>query len=228
MKTSSLILIILTATCLLVVLSVPVIVRHNLNSGNYKRIDSDQTFDYDRQSFEGIDAISLENLESCTIVPSNSLMIDIEKSEKNENVVNIESGTLVVRNQPSTQFRIRIFVPRKIRIKAKACNILLKGTLNSFDSMKTDITLINSRVRIRSIFKDDKIEQFWDRLALTGVDSSEVEILDAVAINRLELKNISSVKMSSRVYVNKMQTWYDVNKRISSFSDDDGLTIKTY
>jgi hypothetical protein len=155
-------------------------------------------------------------------------MIDIEKSEKNENVVNIESGTLVVRNQPSTQFRIRIFVPRKIRIKAKACNILLKGTLNSFDSMKTDITLINSRVRIRSIFKDDKIEQFWDRLALTGVDSSEVEILDAVAINRLELKNISSVKMSSRVYVNKMQTWYDVNKRISSFSDDDGLTIKTY
>jgi hypothetical protein len=228
MKTSSLILIILAATCLLVVFSVPVIVRHNLNSGNYKRIDSDQTFDYDRQSFEGIDAISLENLESCTIVPSNSLMIDIEKSEKNENVVNIESGTLVVRNQPSTQFRIRIFVPRKIRIKAKACNILLKGTLNSFDSMKTDITLINSRVRIRSIFKDDKIEQFWDRLALTGVDSSEVEILDAVAINRLELKNISSVKMSSRVYVNKMQTWYDVNKRISSFSDDDGLTIKTY
>jgi hypothetical protein len=36
MKTSSLILIILTATCLLVVFSVPVIVRHNLNSGNYK------------------------------------------------------------------------------------------------------------------------------------------------------------------------------------------------
>jgi hypothetical protein len=228
MKTSNLILLILLTTCLFVVLSVPLMVRLKLDSGNYTQVDSDQTFEYDRLTFESVDVISIQNVALCTIVPSDSLMIDIERGDKKEFTTRLGRDSLVVRNDGSSERHLRIYVPQTIHIRAKDCNLLLKGTLSSLDSLNTEITLINSRAQVLPIFKDDRVQQYWARLALTGVDSSSAEISGAAIVSRLELKNLSKVKMGNHVFVDKMQTAFDVNKRVTSFSDHDGLTITSY
>ena len=229
MKTSSLILIMLIFTCLITLISIPLALRHRLATQNYTRINSDQSFAYDRQSFKNVRVLSLSGLSFCTIIPSDSLAVDLERhyAEKSENI-NGGDTLEIVRNRKFSSQRVRIFIPQNVLIEAKDCDLVIRGGLDNFDSLVTEIKLLNSHLRMQSVFKDEKVPQFWDQLTLIGMDSSVVEMHGNIIVRQLKIHNLNNVKMGERISVKEMNVSFDHRKRVYSSSNEDGLIIKAY
>ncbi len=229
MKTSNQALILLILTTVALTISVPLILRHRLSASNFKMLHSDQSFEFDRKLFGNIRVVLLKHINNATVVPADSFKIDVEKSSAQEILMQVSNDTLEISSRHnSARQRIRIFLPESIALSSSGSSLLVRGALAMFDSLRMHINLSHSRMEIVSVFKDEKVPQYWDHLILSGSDSSSVNISGTAIINRLEMENVNELKLGDRIFIDDLVISYSNKKVVRSASDDSGLHVRAF
>jgi hypothetical protein len=228
MKTSNIALIALVFTCAFLVISVPLFIHYQLHFGNFSRLQSDQNFDFDRRDFGGIRVVSLTGIHSGLIVPDDSLHVDIERVDSPELLISVTDDTLKIMAKDNSSQRVRIFLPSAIRVLASHSGILVRGALDSFDSLQMHIDLSDSRMVVAPVFKDERVPQFWEHLVLSGADSTTVDFSGGAMIHRLDVQNINELKLGDRIYVGELTVSYRNKQLVHSTSNDSGLIVQGF
>jgi hypothetical protein len=226
MKTSNKALLLLIITIAAFTISVPVILRHQLSASRYTKVHSDEDFEFDRKVFGTMSVVCLNHLNHATVVPSDTLKVDIERTGLETLEMDIRGDTLDI-NGTGAQW-VRVFLPEGVELSSAESRILVRGGLDRFDSLRMHIKLSHSRMKIEPVFKDQSVPQFWDQLILSGSDSSTVSLSGAAMINRMEVTNVTELKLGDRIFVDNMVISYSNKKSVHSASDENGLLVRGF
>lgn len=231
MKASNITILFIVVVSILFIAAIPITLKYKLNNNLYTQLNPSENYDYDRINFQMTNKLEITGMENCTIIPSDSSYMEIERLGSNT-VKLIEKGdTLSIgtieKNKRTTQ-RVRIFIPGAGKVICRNSNVLLRGSIKMFGIPSFAFDLENSKLSTSAISEEWRVYQFLDQLEINGSDSAYVNLSGSVRIQNLILSDVRSVTSGTRINVDHMQVLYKGKDTVKSKSGVSGLDIEAF
>lgn len=231
MKASKIILLSLILVSVLIIGAIPVTLRYKFKNKLYTQLNPDEAYTYDRHSFGMSNTLIISDLDNCTIIPSDTFQIEVERMS-NDMVKFIEKGdTFMIgsidKNKNATQ-RVRLFVPATGKVICRNSDILLRGSIKKEGIPSFSFDLVKSELSTGAISDEWRVYQFLDVLKINGLDSAKVNLAGSVRIRSLVLSNVSFVKTENHVNIDNMQVVYNGKDSVKSKSIAGSLSIQAF
>jgi hypothetical protein len=214
MKTSNVLLILLFVISISLISAVPIMFNLKLKNGDF--VEARVGGPYQQQKFGVAKFVSLNGLGTVVLVPSDSLMLELEASQSKNITADQRGDTLFIRSDVSensalARLNLNLYLPGVEHILVTDTNVELKGAVTPEQARSYHVDLFNSNLVIKG--RDARFapyRQFFDRLFVKGAERSEIDLSSQLSIRKLDLVNIKRTMIDgSRVAIDEINTTYD-------------------
>ena len=214
MKTSNLLLLVLFVISVSFISAIPLVVNMKLKGRDFEK-DADAGR-YDHRKFGAIKFVALKGLTNAVLIPSDSVEVEVETSQR-ESIVATRSGdTLFITNRSKTIIAAntptcKVYLPVVEHITCSDSRIELRGSVAPEWGRSYDLDLVNSQLVIQGrAARLAPFRQFFNQLVITGTDSSGISLSSQVGIRRLDLINVRNTLINgSSVDIEAITTTFD-------------------
>ena len=217
MRTSNKIILGIFLVPLIIIAALHVTLYAKYKSGNYvsmKNIEADR---FIRPALKNIDNIVVYGLENFSIVPSDTLSLEIEKDKYGYLHYSIEGNTLVIHGDSTIQHpdgtkdiqrsyeNVNLYLPSTKNITADNSNVRLKGSSDSLKAGSYQFSLLHS-----ASFKtdennwEDSTHKYFNRLLIKADHASNIEISAYGYIAELNLTLLESQFIDNDAQIGKL------------------------
>ncbi|MBA4054950.1 MAG: hypothetical protein C0490_09585 [Marivirga sp.] len=231
MKASKLTILSILFVSVVFIGAIPMTLKYKLDHNMYTQLTPDESYVYDRYSFGVHNTVVISDLDNCTIIPSDSFQIEIERLGKD--VVNfVEKGDTLwvdsIDKENRASQKVRIFMPGAGKVVCRDSNVLLRGSIGMVGIPSFVFDLENSKLSTGPIAEEWRVFQFLGQLEINGLDSAYVNLSGSIRINGLILSDISSVVSGNHVGIDNMQVSYKGKNTVKSKSVAGKLEIQAF
>lgn len=192
MKTSNLILVGLSLAYLVFIGAIPITLRYKLGHNDFSVVNSSEAYPYTHHTVKKSEYIVLQGLTNCTIIPSDSLFLEIEKTASNRVDVIQRTDTLIIKDRQAEDKgsqKIRLYLPATQKITARNSTILLRGSLGA-KGVTYQFELTSSKLFTKVLAEAPRIAQYLDELTVTGFKNSALDLQGIISMNRLIVSDV--------------------------------------
>jgi hypothetical protein len=225
MKTSNTILLALILLSTILIAAVPITFKYKINKKNYVLVSPNEAFTYDRHIFSGVNYFKITGISNCTIIPFDSVIVEVSKASA-ENINLRKAGdTLVIIGDPKlTRLQMRLLLPDNSNIQVSQSQVLLKGEPYRLGAKSYQIELDGSRLFTQLLFSGDTPQQFFNTLSVTGKAMSQVHLYGNAQIKKLSLTDIDELICIKCGFEDSDFKFYHKQK-VSSIGTQDTLKV---
>lgn len=231
MKASNITILVIVVVSIILIAAIPITLKYKLNNNYYTQLSPSENYDYDRFDFQMTNKLEISGLENCTIIPSDSSYMEIERLVANTVKLIDKGDTLSIGSidkKKRVSQRVRIFMPGAGKVICRNSNVLLRGSIKMFGIPSFSFDLENSKLSTSAISDEWRVYQFLDQLEIYGSDSAYVNLSGSVRIQNLILSDIREVTSGTRINVDHMQVLYKGKDTVKSKSGVSGLDIEAF
>ena len=214
MKTSNVLLILLFVISISLTSAVPIVV--NMKLKNREFVEAREGGPYKQQKFSATKFISLNGPGTYVLIPSDSLMLEVETNQSKYITADQRGDTLFINNNASkynalSKPRFNVYLPLVEDVTCTDSNIELKGNLSPELARSYHIDLFNSKLVVKGRdIRFTPYRQFFDQLFVTGTNDSGIDLSSQVTIRNLSLVNIKNTVIDgSSVAIDEINTTFD-------------------
>jgi hypothetical protein len=214
MKTSNILLILLFVISISLNSAVPIVVNVKLKNRDF--VEAREGGPYEQQKFGAAKFISLNGPGTCVLIPSDSLMLEVEANQSMYITADRHGDTLFIKTDASKYSAVstphfKLYLQLVEYITCTGTNIELSGNLIPEQARSYRIHLFNSKLVIKG--RDSGLSpyrQFFDQLFVTGTNDSGIDFSSQVTIRNLSLVNIRNTLIDgSSVAIDEINTTFD-------------------
>lgn len=194
MKTSNKILVGLVLTIALILTAIHVGLYARYKKGEFYTMESLHEEAYEKHSISGVNKISVSGLQVFDIIPSDTLMLEIEKHNNNNNIVRfvqkgdslVIAGDTAVRENDGSIQRLRSYqsvilhLPASFAVTIKNCDAHFKGAGDTAKAPSFDLNVFESSVTFGETRNSGTGISYFNKINMVAVNGNMVFFNDVV------------------------------------------------
>ncbi|MFT3936643.1 MAG: hypothetical protein QM726_23665 [Chitinophagaceae bacterium] len=233
MKTSNKIILGIFTLPLLILTLLQLALYAKYKSGNYISMKVEQENRFIKKSFTNISHIAVYGINNCSIMPSDSLRLEIEKSENGHlhfavvgDSLIIHGDTIVSRGDGRTEAErsyqdVNLYLPlATVGILANNSDVSLKGSKDSTKSASYFFSVVNDGSLKVEDGGDDNTHVYFKGLTINASHSSGIELTSHTRVNDLQLTMVESAFTDNGAMIDKLMIDADKLSNISLKGDN--------
>ncbi len=203
-RESSLMLLSIVLMMLTLYASYIIVVNQKLDSKNYTYVNNEKS-KYNRVKFGNQKVVVIKGLQNCIIVTSDSIKLEVFNEDlKSFDSKRTEDTVTIVFSQLTTN-KTFLYLPTGSQLIADSSSFQIKGSFDTKRQPKYHVTLHHSSLLATA--KNN--HTFFDKLSVTDLGNSRLEIAKYVHINELELMNVRNASFAQGWLIGNLKTLFD-------------------
>jgi len=154
---------------------------------------------YNRYNIDGVQSVSLTGLDHVTIIPSDSVKLEIEKSGNRKVNYTFTNGELVIKGDTIITYKdgttsrertyedIIIYLPYVQNIKADYCTIFIRGAKDTARSTEVRAALADTELQMGETEREDTLSNNFSSIVLSKVRGGTVSISNRAHVGNFEM-----------------------------------------
>jgi hypothetical protein len=201
MRTSNKILLALLIVPMVILSIIHAAIFTQYKSGHYITMKDFRDTRFEKQSFKNLPFIVLSGLDNVNIYPSDTLKLEIEKSERRSLKYKLQGDSLIIKgdsiiNNPDgikenlhNPQEVNLYLPNTEYIKVTNCEIQIEPVKDSSQA-KSYVFYLNSssRLSISNNNLQDSSKKYFNKLLINANGNSFVDLSGYLNLHELQLK----------------------------------------
>ena len=226
-RKSSLMLLSIVLMMLTLYASYIIVVNQKLDSKNYTYVNNEKS-KYSRVKFDNQKVVVIKGLQNCIIVTSDSIKLEVFNEDLKSFASKQSDDTVTILFNQSTSNKTFLYLPTGSQLIADSSSFEMKGSFDTKRQPKYQVTLHHSSLLATA----NNNHTFFDKLSVTDLGDSQVEIAKYVHISELELINVRHASFAQGWQIGILKTVFEdgqaveLGKYRDSVAITDNLSVK--